>query len=313
MKTNSWFAVLLAAGCLALQAQTSRTGTPGSGHEAIAQGDRINVRGQASLKSEVIGQLNAGDTVTVLDEVVVSDPAPGEPARWLRIAMPDGINVWVHGNFVDPATRAVTASRLNVRTGPSENHSIAARLDQGARITEIKRENGWIQIQAPENAYAYVAAEFFAPAPGAMARSQTTTVPPDETAPVPETVPAPVEEVPEVTEEVTEEPPIIATAPAPTPAETIVEASTAGRLTPDDRRSVKREGVVRNAVSIQAPTDFELEDAETGRTVNYIRTLRPEIKLNLYKGFKVIVTGEESIDKRWPRTPVLTIESIELP
>lgn len=36
------------------------------------------------------------------------------------------------------------------------------------------------------------------------------------------------------------------------------------------------------------------------------------IKLNGYKGRKVIVTGEEAIDKRWPNTPVIILESIRL-
>ena len=35
-------------------------------------------------------------------------------------------------------------------------------------------------------------------------------------------------------------------------------------------------------------------------------------KLKAFKGRRVVVTGEELIDPRWPKTPVLAVETIEL-
>jgi hypothetical protein len=31
-----------------------------------------------------------------------------------------------------------------------------------------------------------------------------------------------------------------------------------------------------------------------------------------YKGMRIIVTGEESLDERWPNTPVISIQRIQV-
>jgi len=76
------------------------------------------------------------------------------------------------------------------------------------------------------------------------------------------------------------------------------------------KRIVRREGVVRGTKSIQAPTWYELVGTDTGRTLNYLHTLDPELKLKDFKGKKIVVTGEEGIDPHWPTTPILEIATI---
>jgi len=126
-----------------------------------------------------------------------------------------------------------------------------------------------------------------------------------------ETAPAPVvrEETPLITEAAPAPSPLITqAAPAPSPA----SAEAAPAPSQVAKRIVRREGIVKSTLSIQAPTQFELVSADTGKAINYLHAKAPEQKFKTFKGRRVIVTGEELIDPRWPKTPVLAVETIEL-
>ncbi|MBI3192485.1 MAG: SH3 domain-containing protein, partial [Pedosphaera parvula] len=127
---------------------------------ATLKADRVNVRGEATLNGEVITQLRQGEKVTVLEEITVEKPKPGEPAKWARILLPSNTPVWIHTLFLDPETKTVKASRLNVRSGPGENFSVLCRLEQGATVKEIRTVGHWMEIEPPATASAYVAAEY---------------------------------------------------------------------------------------------------------------------------------------------------------
>ena len=47
---------------------------------AVVIASRVNVRGQAKLKSEIVARLNNGEPVTVLEEVTLKNSAPDEPS-----------------------------------------------------------------------------------------------------------------------------------------------------------------------------------------------------------------------------------------
>jgi hypothetical protein len=55
-----------------------------------------------------------------------------------------------------------------------------------------------------------------------------------------------------------------------------------------------------------------LESPSTGKAINYLFTPSPGVVLRDYFGQRVIVTGEEGLDERWPNTPVINVESIEV-
>ena len=46
--------------------------------------------------------------------------------------------------------------------------------------------------------------------------------------------------------------------------------------------------------------------------MDYLCTTTTNLDLRRYKGLNVLVTGEEGLDERWPNTPVLTIQKIQL-
>ena len=68
--------------------------------------------------------------------------------------------LWVAGDYVDPTGQTVTASRLNVRAGPSESYTVVARLNRGDKVERIKESGGWISIKPPVSSFAYVATSF---------------------------------------------------------------------------------------------------------------------------------------------------------
>jgi hypothetical protein len=75
-------------------------------------------------------------------------------------------------------------------------------------------------------------------------------------------------------------------------------------------RIVTREGVVRKALNLQAPTDYELIDIRSGALTEYLMPRDNNFKN--YVGVRVSVTGPEMLDNRWPKTPVLQIQSVDL-
>jgi uncharacterized protein YgiM (DUF1202 family) len=199
---------------------------PAQERQASLKADRVNVRGEATLQSEVITQLREGEMITVLEEITLEKPGPGEPAKWARVLLPSNTPVWVHKLFIDPDTRTVKASKLNVRAGPGENFSVVGQLANGASVREIRTVGDWMEIEPPSGTYAYVAAEFlqFAePAPMLADKpAKPATLPAVE--PAPEAVkpampakPAPTEPVVPVETVNVEAPPAVATASQPKP------------------------------------------------------------------------------------------------
>jgi SH3-like domain-containing protein len=301
---------LLAVGLTLAHARTDQVG--------LVAGDRVNVRAQPTIFSEVVTQLGKGEPVVLLEEIALSEPRAGDEARWFRIRLPKGATAWVHADFVDADQQAVRATRLNLRAGPGENFSILGRLEQGAAVRVIRPVDEWLEIEPPEHAYAFIAARLVAidapvkplppeTLPKAVVEPELPLKPEEIVEPPlvydePIITEEPVPAIPELLPAFPDEPPMVApVAPIPEP-----------RVDPPSRRVVKRDGVVRRSLSPRAPSPFVLEDEETGRLMNYLIIEIPDVPLRNFSGHKVTVTGEEAVDRRWPRTPVLKIETIQL-
>jgi SH3-like domain-containing protein len=297
---------------------------------AVAKDNRVNVRAQPSLSGEVITQLEKGEEVFVLEEVTLTKPGTNEPAKWARIRMPGNTPVWVFAPYVDASSRTVKASRLNLRAGPGENFSVVGRLERGSKVGEIRRVEDWMEIETPESAFAFVAADLLtmgeeAPAlelarqepPPAQQRPVPQPAPEPEPEPQPEATPKPqVEQIAAAPVELplAEVPPAGLEMPPPPP----VQAEPVRIVTPQKSepqlttRTVRREGIVRSTVSIQAPTYFELLNPDNRRTMNFLYAENAGLKLKDYLGRRIVVSGQEAIDPRWPKTPVIEVETLEL-
>ena len=291
---------------------------------AVAKQNHINIRGQASIGSEIITHLQKGDQVMVLEEITLGHPKTDEPAKWLRVTLPTNAPVWIHNGFVDPATKTVIPNKLNLRGGPGENYSILGRITKGTVVKEVEVKDAWTRIEPPATASGFVAAHLLQRQPAVSVAPPVQPAPkPAETivavTPTPAPAPKPVVAVdttPTVAPPVTEPPPKVTPTPTPTPApapepNVVIE--------PVVKRIVSREGFVRRAVSPVAPTVFELESPDTKKIINYLywpKQNSGDIKdtrtIKDFQGFRVIVTGEEGLDERWPDIPVITIDDIQL-
>jgi len=277
---------------------------------AVVSQKNVNVRGKAAVNSEVVTRLNRGDRVTVLEEVTLTKHKQDEPAKWAKIALPTNAAVWAHASFLDQTNNTVKASRLNLRTGPSENHSVVGRLAKGATVKPIDQKGEWVKIEPPADSYGYVAAHLLSRDTGAPALAAAappgSVPPPIETAVPANPTPAPAAD-----------PTVAATAPAATPTPPATEPPAAEvappPTVPDEtvKRVVTREGIVERSVSIQAPTYFILQSLDTRRPMNFLYSPATNVMLKDYRGQRIVVTGEEMLDERWPNTPVIEVDKIE--
>lgn len=270
---------------------------------AVVEANHVNVRGQPRLKSEVVTRLSKGEGVTVIQEITRNNSGPDEPSAWAKIYLPTNVHVWVNTAFIDSTNKTVLPRRLNVRGGPGENYSVLGRLSRGDAVVDKGTKGDWTEIEAPTNAYAFVAAQYLKQeAPGTPAVTEpapaTNTVAEAPTIAAAPTEPPPV--TPAVTNAVAESTPDTNAPPVPAVDE------------PPPKRIVDREGVVRGTFSVQAPTHFELVSPDNGRTIDYLYTTSPNLDLRRYKGLRIIVTGEESLEERWGNTPVITIQKIQV-
>ena len=274
----------------------------------------VNVRGQAKLKSEIVTQVTKGDTVTVIKEIVRNNSGPQEPSAWAKIALPPKARTWVHRMFINPTNNIVLPRRLNVRSGPGENYSVIGMLHRGDAVKELTTKGDWMQIEPPADAYAFMAAQFLEQQPPAPPSPPPS---PPEPAPTPATVAVAPEVAPPPTEAPAvppaPEPPVVAPEPEMPAVAAEPEAPEMPEVEePPPPRIVQREGIVRGMTSIQAPSGFVLISPENGRNIDYLYTTSQELDLRRYKGLRIIVTGEESLDERWGNTPVLTIQRIQV-
>ncbi len=385
--------------------------------EAVVKAARINVRGQPTTGSEIVTQLKQGEKITVLEEIVHPKPGKDEPAKWLRIALPSNTPVWVNTHFL--TNGAVAVPRLNIRSGPGENFSVIGRVPKGTAVKELRRNGDWLEIEAPENTFAYIAADLVirnaagpapvppgstgnlagkSPAKGssksgdksgklmAKAGPKASPIAAPDTKPTLDSVevkpitappvallpgvaapkPVAVAPLPVVLAPATTNPPIVAavtepkaepvkvappaalTENVPPPvdpfqstgrfkiepepqrgvgawfkglfsrkpaAEKTKPAAVAAKPVVDEGplpiRVVTREGVVARSWNIQTPSDWALQNAESGRVINYLWSASTNIPWATLKGRTIVVTGEEALDVRWPNTPVLKVETLK--
>lgn len=139
-------------------------------------GDNVNVRGKATLASEVVTRVQKGDKVTILEELAPQKLKPDEPPNWFRIVLPLNTPVWVHAGFLDESGR-VAAHRLNLRAGAGENFSVLGRIEKGTAVNELRRKEEWMEIEAPAGAYAFVAADLVEFLDGMLAKASRAASP----------------------------------------------------------------------------------------------------------------------------------------
>jgi N-acetylmuramoyl-L-alanine amidase len=127
--------------------------------QLVVDSNTLNVRGGPGTNHSILAQVHKGDQFTALD-------ARGD---WYKIKV-DGKEGWVAGWLVNasqvsdaPAKvkqATITASRLNVRAGPSTSYSIVAKVNQGEKYTVIDSNGQWLKISLPGGQSGWIAGWF---------------------------------------------------------------------------------------------------------------------------------------------------------
>jgi hypothetical protein len=141
------------------------------------RGTKVSARGKATIFSALVFQFNKNESVNILEEINIANPKAGEPRRWYRVQVPPDAGLWVHSDYLNPATTAagvngqgtpvklnvavVKANLLNVRGGAGEEFPILSKLPTGAQVVLTGASKAkWREVLAPQNASVYVAAQF---------------------------------------------------------------------------------------------------------------------------------------------------------
>jgi len=275
---------------------------------ATVSANHVNVRSKAGLVGEVLTHLTNGTPVTVLEEVNLKKSGPDEPSAWAKILLPPETHVWVKSSLLD-TNNAVGSKKINLRAGPGENYGVVGTLEKGSTVQTIETKGDWTQIQAPTNAYAFMAAQYLK-----QGEEGTTVAGMPTPEPTPTTTTT-MPDMPTVAAPPTEAPGAAGTADTNATATmpTMPEATTTTMVPePAPPRIVEHEGIVRGSFSIQAPSKYQLISMDTKLPVNFLYTTSTNLDLSRYKGMHIIVTGEEALDPRWKNTPVITIQRIQV-
>ncbi|SCN25300.1 Gamma-D-glutamyl-L-lysine endopeptidase [Clostridium sp. N3C] len=149
----------------AVTAKTA-TGTSSSSQQsATTKGtvtaSKLNVRSGPGTNYDSIHTLWQGNVVTVLEQ----------SNGWYKIQLSNGKTGWVSGTYLQVSgtenpvkslsnTGTVTASKLNVRSGPDTSYSIIHTLWQGNTIKVIGESNGWYKIQLSNGTTGWVSGTY---------------------------------------------------------------------------------------------------------------------------------------------------------
>jgi hypothetical protein len=143
----------------------------------VVRGRRVSARGKATIFSALVFQFNENEPLNILEEITIANPKAGEPRKWYRVQVPSDAGLWVHSDFLNPATAvdgvnaqgkpvklnvaAIKANLLNVRCGAGEGFPILSKLPRGAQVVLTGASKAkWREVLAPQNASVYVAAQF---------------------------------------------------------------------------------------------------------------------------------------------------------
>ncbi|WP_270647299.1 C40 family peptidase [Paeniclostridium hominis] len=144
----------------------TNTETPSSGKKATVTASALNVRSGPSTNDGVIGTAYKGNTVEILQS----------SGGWHKVKLSNGKIGWVSGKYLSlsgdtnnntntetPSTgkkATVTASALNVRSGPSTSNSIIGKAYKGNTVEILDSSNGWYKIKLSNGQVGWASSQY---------------------------------------------------------------------------------------------------------------------------------------------------------
>lgn len=268
----------------------------------VVQGSRCNVRTRPDTKSEVVTQINKGDTVTVLEH---KSTGTGKDSQWLRIALPATTTCYVHSQLLKDGV--VTGDDVYVRSGPGTNFRDIGKLPKGEKVTVTGTKGEWSQIKPTSHCSAWISADLVK-----IEASVAPPIPAVTPAPIAPAVPLPSEPRQPAAAAAQQPPAIVPVTPAP-PAPAIPTVTIKETGPSEYTDFALRTGVLRQVKnSTNAPASYELMTPERNRISHRICYLdTTDMNLSRYEGRMIRVFG----NMRWrekERDPVMIVQRVDM-
>lgn len=112
----------------------------------------LNVRATASTGGKILSSLPKGSYVTLISR----------SGSWWKVEYAAGKYGYCHADYIRAAGKAasVTASALNVRSGPSASHSVSGYLHKGDAVIVLSESGGWSRVLYQGTKLGYVSAKY---------------------------------------------------------------------------------------------------------------------------------------------------------
>jgi len=255
---------------------------------------RLNVRGGPDDVHDVVARLEKGAPIKEVRR------QPG----WIQIEPPTNAYGWVASDYLTMPPPTAPLPAAVAAAEPAVPAPAAAAPVAAAPVTNEP-------VAAAPATNAPVAAAPVTPEPVALPATNST---PATTNATPATAAAPPIVAPEPVATTPPAAPTNAAPPAAVPAEAAPPPAAAPAIASVDikPRLATREGYVRKALNVQAPADFELRDINSGALIEYLQPDAKDMNFKKYTGTRVSVTGPEWLDRRWPKTPILRVQTVDL-
>ena len=271
----------------------------------VVEADTLNVRAGPGENYSIVGRVNAGDVVTPINR----------RDGWIEIEAPEGCYAYISANHVEmaspapvetaPATPAEAGdSEVELATQPLESEPETVITDTEPEVFE-RPEPAPTEVAVAEPAEEDVIRPVALEEPTVTSASRNAPLPsPADPQPERDIIDSPAEAAQRVLEERYRQSQTWDISNDPN--DQLLKEF------PEYRREVTRDGIVELAGSIQAPSNYVLKNAATGYRINFLYTTSDNIPFRDLLGLKVRVTGEEAMDPRWDKTPVLLIKRLKV-
>jgi len=100
---------------------------------------QVNVRADATVQSELMAVLAAGEEV---EQLSIKD-------EWRRIRMSDGREGWVHSDLIQERL-LVTGNRVRIRAAGSTAAPAVAMASAGDELGQLGKQGNWIEVSLPD-------------------------------------------------------------------------------------------------------------------------------------------------------------------
>ena len=140
----------------------------------------LNVRAGPGTHSRILTQARKDTPLTVQKK----------HGNWLFVRLPKGLTGWVYGRYVRPLTAAlhvkaapssktvtVTASSLNVRSGPGTHYAILTKAKRNTRLTVQKQHGNWLLVRLLSGLTGWVSGQYVRPVGAITATALAWPVP----------------------------------------------------------------------------------------------------------------------------------------